>query len=133
MSVVLPTKKIPAEEVNPKNLIIFSKPKTGKTSLVAELPNCLILDLEKGSNYVDALKIKVESFDHLKEIGKEILKQGKPYDYIAIDTITALEEMATGYAEILYSQTPIGKKWFLPGGGKEKYKVITFLPDGAGL
>ena len=35
MAIVLPTKKIKADRVNPKRLIIYSKPKTGKTSAFA--------------------------------------------------------------------------------------------------
>lgn len=41
---VLPTAPVKAVRQSPKNLIIFAKPKVGKTSLLAQLPNCLILD-----------------------------------------------------------------------------------------
>ena len=61
MSIVLPTKKVKVERNNPKRLIIYSKPKTGKTTAFAGLENNLLIDLENGSNYVDALKIKVNS------------------------------------------------------------------------
>ena len=53
--VVLPRTRSAAAHKSPKNLIIFSKPKVGKTSLLAQLDDCLIIDLEKGSDYVDAL------------------------------------------------------------------------------
>ena len=53
----LPMQKVKAESQSPKNLIIFSKPKVGKTSLLAELNDALIIDLEDGSDYVDALKV----------------------------------------------------------------------------
>ena len=39
---VLPTKIVKADNHNPRNLIIFSKPKVGKTSLLATLENNLI-------------------------------------------------------------------------------------------
>ena len=39
MAITLPTSKIPAETQDPKRLIIFSKPKTGKSSACAELPD----------------------------------------------------------------------------------------------
>ena len=58
----LPTQKIKATQQSPKNLIIFAKPKVGKTSLLAELENCLILDLEEGSDYVNAMKLKATVF-----------------------------------------------------------------------
>lgn len=44
MGIVLPTAKVAPECKSPKNLIIFSKPKIGKTSLLSTLDNCLILD-----------------------------------------------------------------------------------------
>jgi len=132
MSITLPTKKVKASIKSPKNLIIFSKPKIGKTSLISELDNCLILDLEDGSKYLDALKVKATSFEEIKEIGKAIKEQGHPYKYVAVDTITALEEIVLPYAEYLYSKSPMGKNWYNPGGGKDKYGTIIGLPEGSG-
>jgi hypothetical protein len=76
--------------------------------------------------------MKVDSIGTLKKIGKAIKDAGSPYKYIAVDTITALEEMCIGYAEQLYSQSPMGKNWFAEGGGKAKYGNIIGLPEGAG-
>jgi len=133
MSLILPTGLIAPTEINPKNLIIFSKPKIGKTSLLATLDKCLLLDLEGGSNYVSAMKVQANSFEEIKEIGKAIKEAGYPYKYVAVDTITALEEMIVPYAEILYSKSPMGKNWFKEeDGGKLKYGTILGLPDGAG-
>lgn len=136
----LPMQKVKAESQSPKNLIIFSKPKVGKTSLLAELDNALIIDLEDGSDYVDAVKIKARSVEDITAIGKEIIKADKPYKYIVIDTITALEEICAPYAEILYSRKPMGKSWFKkkadgtldPASGKAQYGNILNLPNGAG-
>lgn len=139
--ITLPTQKVKATSASPDNLIIFSKPKVGKTSLLAELEDCLILDLEKGSKYVDAMKMTASSVDDIQAIGQAIIKAGRPYKYIAIDTITALEDMCVPYAEILYSRKPMGKDWFklTPDGtayaedsGKAKYGNILNLPNGAG-
>jgi len=117
MGIVLPTTKVAPECKSPKNLIIFSKPKIGKTSLLSTLDNCLILDLEGGTKYLNAMKVEAKTFEELKEVGKAIKEAGNPYKYIAVDTITALEEMIVPYAEILYSKAPMGKNWFNPGGG----------------
>lgn len=132
MGIVLPTSKVAPESLSPKNLIIFSKPKTGKTSLLAELPDCLILDLEGGSKYLNAMKVEANSFEEIREVGQAIKEAGNPYKIIAVDTITALEEMVIPYAEALYSRAPMGKNWFNPGGGKEKYGSILGLPEGSG-
>jgi hypothetical protein len=144
MSIVLPKAKLPATTKSPNNLIIFSKPKVGKTSLLAELPNCLILDLESGSDYVDALKIKASSVDEIREIGKAIKEDGYPYDYIAVDTVTALETMCIKEAEKLYMKTPMGKASWIkkitvdgkekidPESAKLKYGSVLNLPNGQG-
>jgi hypothetical protein len=131
--ITLPRKKTSALHKSPKNLILFSKPKVGKTSLLAELEDCLIIDLEKGSDYVDAMKVTASSVEDIKAIGEQIKKEDHPYKYIALDTITALEEMCVPYAEKLYAKTSMGKNWFVEGtGGKAIYGSILNLPNGAG-
>jgi energy-coupling factor transporter ATP-binding protein EcfA2 len=128
--IVLPMTKVSAETKSPKNLIIFSKPKVGKTTLLSQLENCLILDLEDGSDYVDAIKLKARSIDDIRAIGKAIKEAGYPYKYVAVDTITALEELCIPFAEDLYSKSSMGKNWFTDG--KPKYGSILNIPNGAG-
>lgn len=128
--IVLPTKKVKAISQSPKNMIIFSKPKVGKTTLLSLLDNCLIIDLEDGSDYVDALKVKASSIADIKKIGEAIVEAGMPYKYIALDTITALETICIPYAEQLYSKSPMGANWFEKG--QPKYGNILNMPNGAG-
>ena len=136
----LPRQKTKAAFKSPNNLIIFSKPKVGKTSLLAELDDCLIIDLEKGSDFVDALKLQAKTVQDIKKIGEEIKKADYPYKYVALDTVTALEEICVPYAESLYSKKSVGKNWFkknaegklLKESGKAQYGNILNLPNGAG-
>lgn len=138
--IVLPTQKVKASSKSPRNLIIFSKPKVGKTEALAQLKNALILDLEKGSDFVDALKIKAENVDEMTAIGKKIIEAGKPYDYIIVDTVTKLEELCIPYAEVLYARKAVGKNWFKrnskgeldKASGKAQYGNILNLPNGVG-
>lgn len=126
MSIELPISKIPAATQDPRNLIIFGLPKVGKTSILATLENNLILDFEDGSDYVDALKIKVHSLKELKEVCKAIKDAGKPYKFITIDTVTAVEEMAKSVAIALYQSSAMFS---------EKYADIkdpAQLPNGSG-
>jgi hypothetical protein len=127
---ILPMGKSMAEIKSPKNLIIFSKPKVGKTTLLANLDNCLLVDLEDGSDYVSAMKVKARSIDDIKKIGKAIKDAEYPYKYVALDTITALEEMCVPLAEEMYSKSSMGKNWFTEG--KPKYGTILNMPNGAG-
>ncbi len=120
----LPKIKVKASRVNPKRLVVYSKPKAGKTTLFASLENCLIIDLENGSDYVDAIKVKVNNLTELRELGTEILKQGRPYNHIVVDTATALEDMVKPLALKLYKGTVQGSKY----DGDDVLK----LPNGAG-
>jgi hypothetical protein len=124
MSIVLPTKKVKAERVNPKRIVIYSKPKTGKTTAYAGLEDNLIIDLENGSDYVEALKVKISSLQELLDAGKAIKAAGNPYKFVTIDTVTALEEMIMPLAIKLYRQTPMGKNF--------DGDTVTTLANGAG-
>jgi hypothetical protein len=124
MSIVLPTTKVKATRMNPKRLVIYSKPKTGKTTAYAGLDNNLILDLENGCEYVEALKITISSLSELQEAGKAIKEAGKPYKYVTVDTVTALEEMIMPLAVKLYRNTAMGKNY----DGDN----VTTLANGAG-
>lgn len=125
MTIQLPTAKLPAETQDPKYLILFGLPKVGKTTVLSTLPNNLILDFENGSKFVEALKVKIDNVKDLKETIKAIKEAGKPYKYITIDTITAVEEMAKPIALQMWKQSPIYT---------DKYDVkdITQVPNGAG-
>jgi hypothetical protein len=134
----LPTQKTKASRVNPKKIILFSNPKSGKTTAVAALENNLILDLENGSEFLDALKINVLQLARdnnktpltvLKEIINTIResnekKGGYTYKFITLDTVSALEDIALELANILYRKTPMGRNWT----GED----VTKLPNGAG-
>lgn len=134
----LPTTKTKASRVNPKKIILFSNPKSGKTTAVAALENNLILDLENGSEFLDALKINVLQLARdnnktpltvLKEIINTIResnekKGGYTYKFITLDTVSALEDIALELANILYRKTPMGRNWT----GED----VTKLPNGAG-
>jgi len=124
MSIVLPTVKVKASRVNPKRLIVYSKPKTGKTTAFAGLDDNLIIDLENGTDYVEAIKVKASNLQELKEVGKAIKEAGYPYKYITIDTVTALEDMVMPLAINLYKQTAMGKNY--------SGDSILTLPNGAG-
>lgn len=124
MGIVLPTAKVKGERVNPKRIVIYSKPKTGKTTAYAGLENNLILDLENGTDYVEAMKVKISNLQELLDAGKAIKEAGRPYDYVTIDTVTALEEMIMPLAIKLYKQTPMGKNF--------DGDTVLNLPNGAG-
>ena len=130
--IVLPKEKNKPKINNPRFLILYGKPKSGKTTLAAQLENNLIIDLEGGSEFLEALSIQARTINDLGEISRAIQEQitatgKKPYKYITIDNATRLEELCLGYAKTLYQLTPIGKSYngddvrTLPNGGGYMY------------
>ena len=74
----LPKNKVAALRKSPKNMVIYGPPKIGKTTVLSKLDDCLIIDLEGGSDMVEALKVKATNLSELAEIGKAIMQQKKP-------------------------------------------------------
>lgn len=110
-------------------LIIFGKPKAGKTTLASKLDNNLIVDLEGGSEFLEALAVQARSVKDLGDIAnairEEIKSTGKkPYKYITLDNASRLEEICLSYAATLYRQTPIGKNY--------QGNDVRTLPNGSG-
>ena len=124
----LPKTIVKASRKSPKNMVIYGPPKIGKTTMLSKLDNCLIIDLEDGSDMVDALKVKVNNLDMLAVIGKEIIKEQKPYKYVAIDTISKLEEWCEVEGKRIYMKTPMGKNFEQKNPGAS----VLSLPNGAG-
>ena len=125
----LPTNKVPATSTNPKFLIIYGRPKSGKTSSLAQLENNLIVDLEGGSTFIDAMAVQARSISELGDIASAIRAKNdevgqKYYKHITIDNATRLEEICLPYAKTLYKQTSVGKNY----AGDD----VRTLPNGSG-
>lgn len=127
--VTLPTSKVPATSTNPNFMILYGRPKAGKTSALAQLDNNLIVDLEGGSTFIDAMAVQARSVNELGEIAQAIRAKNTEvghnfYKHITIDNATRLEEICLPYAAVLYRQTPMGKNW--------KGTDVRLLPNGSG-
>ena len=127
--IILPTQKVPASSTNPSFLILYGRPKSGKTSCLAQLDNNLIVDLEGGSTFIEALAVQARNVNDLGEIAQAIRAKNSEvghnfYKHITIDNATRLEEICLPYAATLYRQTPIAKNW--------KGTDVRTLPNGSG-
>lgn len=130
----LPKTIVKSADKNPKKLFLYSHTKVGKTTLVSGLNNCLIIDTEDGSNFVDGYKINIREILRnepdknavklLYEISQELKNSDTKFDYIAIDTVTALQDIAEEYATMMYKELPLGKNF--------KGRSVLELPQGAG-
>lgn len=108
---LLPTNKSIKKNDNPRNLIMFGLPKVGKTTVLSQLPDCLIIDLENGSDYIEGFSVKASNYKELQAIARALRDEEHHFKFVALDTVTALEEMAMPVACKLYQDTPMGKNW----------------------
>ena len=129
------------QDQNPKRTVIIGSPKVGKTSTIGALRSdwtVFTIDLEAsvsfyGGAFADVKKIandqNISKLDAFKYVVKELWKlkkeKGKaPFDFIVLDSLTELEDLAKEYGKELYKATPMGSKW--------QGTDITSLPNGAG-
>lgn len=132
-NIVLPTERRKATDYNPRLMILFGKPKNGKSTIVASLENNLIIDLEDGYRALDAMVVQARSAKDIFSIKSAIEKKneengGKPfYRFITIDNATRLEELSLMYAAALYRKTPMGQYY-----GYKKDKIGNLLKDKEG-
>ena len=129
-NIVLPTTRRKATDYNPRLMVIFGKPKSGKSTLMASLDNNLNIDLEDGYRALDVMAVQARNAKDIFEI-KHLIEEknhengDKPfYKYITIDNATRLEEMALPYAASLYRKTAMGQNW-----GMKKDKIGNLLKD----
>lgn len=147
----LPVKRREAQNYNPKLLILFGKPKCGKSTLIASLDSNLVIDLEDGYRALSVMDIQVRTAAQLFQVEKMVkakmdeLKGEYPYRFITIDNATRLEEMSLPYAAHLYRSTAMGAGWgILKGADGKNLKDangrpmvdpqadVRLLPNGAG-
>ena len=133
----LPKKVIKSETKSPKRLVLYSQPKMGKTTAISKLDNCLIVDFEDGSDFIDGYKVKINNVSELKELmvalkeAKDESNNEKPYKFIVLDTVTQLETLVIPIANEMFCKTPMGKGMINKGKWKSTDNVLT-LPEGAG-
>ena len=127
---MLPTERRKATDYNPRLMVLFGKPKCGKSTLMASLDSNLIIDLEDGYRALDVMCVQARNAQEIFEI-KHLIEEknkennGKPfYRFITIDNATRLEEMALPYAAVLYRRTPMGANW-----GMKKDKMGINITD----
>lgn len=131
--IILPIQKTEAELVNPETLVLIGPPKVGKTTLLAELPNSLLVDIDKGAKYVSATKYEINDLDTLLRLVKAVKDGGNPYTFGILDTVTELEPLVNSLACKMYRATPQGAKFGLnKDTGVLEDKNIATLPNGAG-
>lgn len=124
---------------NPHTMLIYSPPKVGKTTIVAQLENSLLVEHEPhGGDFVEANIIEINKPSELLELFKTIESSNKPYKYIIIDTITKWDEWSEIIGTYEYMDKPQGKKFNKTSDGKslhhmsKKFETVHEIPNGFG-
>ena len=102
--ITLPTEKVKAKVSNPRFLILFGRPKAGKTSCVAALDNNLIVDLEGGSEFLECLSIQARTVNDLAEIANALGYKVLRIDLFRTRLATATKEKINEEVVILEYQ-----------------------------
>jgi len=91
-------KIISGVKLEPLRLVVHGAAGAGKTSFVSEMPNVLFLDLEKGAGVLEMPRIKIDSYDELLTILKDILA-AKEFNYssLALDSTSKAFELIDKY------------------------------------
>ena len=91
--IILPTQVRKATAIDPGSILIYGSPKCGKTTIAAQLPNSLLLELEhEGADHVDANVIDIRNPMQFEDTLTAIQKANNPYTYLIIDTVTKLDK-----------------------------------------
>lgn len=82
------------KSIGPQIHVIAGNNGVGKTTWAASFPNCLVLDLEKGSEHLDTSRIpaeKLATLDAFRSVIRELISAKHDYKHIAIDSADSLE------------------------------------------
>ena len=152
--ITLPEEKIKAVSVSPSVVLMYSKPKQGKTTALSLLEDALIIDTERGSGFVTAKKIQIdttkpdhEQFQEFMDICRAIYLKGYNtetkvytpfYKYLIVDTFSRIDEWSEIQGTLDYMKKAQGKKMNLDSKGvqlsptSKDFETVHDMPNGYG-
>ena len=149
----LPEASSGIREKNPTDLILVSVPKTGKTTILADLTKSgegIIFNLEKhGTDYVDGYFLDIypeamtsfeDALEYYKGYRDLLYKNKGKYKWLVVDSLTALNEISDVMGTYYYMYSvPQGKNFNRDAKtgkayvyGDENFKLVSSLPEGYG-
>ena len=85
---MLPTKKTPPK-LNPADLtvLLYGKPKLGKSTMCSQAEDAIFLATEPGLNHLDVYQAPITSWQQLLDAAAEIAKGDHPFRTLVLDTV----------------------------------------------
>ena len=105
-----------SRDLKGKYLLLYGKPKTGKTTMASRFPKNLLIAFEKGYNAIDGIKaVDVNKWSEFRQVLRQLEKPEarEMYDTITIDTTTIAYEMCD---QFLCSQNGVQSIRDIPWG-----------------
>lgn len=115
-------KLIIGKHEKPMCFLLYGPKGVGKTSLAAQFPKPILIDIEKGASYIDIPKDQCETFDDVKDAIKDAIKSD--YQTIALDSLDWLEQLIFDSIKKKYKTDSIEKA---AGGYGKAYKEVLDL------
>ncbi len=106
-----------SRDLRGKYILIYGKPKTGKTTLASKFPQNLLLAFEKGYNAIDNIYAQdINSWSDFKQVLRQLKRPEvqELYHTITIDTATIAYEMCEKY---ICQQNSVQSISEIPWGG----------------
>jgi len=127
----LPTQLSKIEnELSKQIVLVYGRPKIGKSTLCAQFDKALFLATEPGLSQLEVYKCNITSWEGFMEACKDIAGGQHEFKTIVIDTIDNLIPLLQAYIEKVnevdyIGDIPHGKGWFL--ATQELRRVLTKL------
>lgn len=123
----LPTQRLKAKTMDPRLITIFGQSKVGKSTMLSGLPNCLIIDTEQGTDFLDGMIVQINSMYELRQLPQAIANTNHQYDFGAIDTIDQVVSWVEKEIVLEYNQEQRNR------GMNQKINDVSEIPYGAGF
>ena len=104
----LKKEKRPIRSINPRTLLLYGAPKVGKTTVLSQLEDCLVIDTEQGSDMLEGYFVGITNRRELLNFYKEA-QTGHEYTYFALDTVDKVVEWTERSICDEYQVTTIGE------------------------
>ena len=101
------TKTKPLKDFADKEIVFYGDEKIGKTTFLAGLPDCLIVDTEHGTTSIEAYVVQIENWVGFLDLLNKLENEKHQFNNIALDTIDELKEYCYDYIKARHKVTEI--------------------------
>ena len=88
MTLTLPTEKAkPVTDLGKQTILIYAKPKLGKSTFASKAPNAIFFECEPGLNHLEVFKVPTYKWEDFLDACKLVAKGDHPFKTVVIDTV----------------------------------------------